>query len=70
MSLTITPNISPNTDAVLKTVTSTQGFWKNTNTLSESYTVPTGENAMTAGPITINAGVIITVSDGSVWTVI
>jgi hypothetical protein len=32
--------------------------------------VPTGKNAVTGGPITINDNVVITVSDGSVWTIV
>jgi hypothetical protein len=47
-----------------------QIFWLNDVTITASYTVPTGKNAVTAGPVTINDGVTVTVSDGSVWTVV
>ena len=47
-----------------------QIFWLNDVTVTASYTVPTGKNAVTAGPVTINDGVTVTVSDGSVWTVV
>jgi hypothetical protein len=45
-------------------------FFINSNTISANYTVPANFNAMTAGPITINTGITVTVSTGSVWTVI
>lgn len=45
-------------------------FYENTKTITASYTISTGKNAMSAGPITINAGAVITVPSGSVWTVI
>ena len=37
--------------------------------ISTSYTITTGRNAMSAGPITLNSGVTITVPSGSTWTV-
>ena len=46
------------------------GIFVNTATVSTSYTVATGDNAMSAGVITIADGVTVTVSDGSRWTVI
>jgi len=46
------------------------GIFVNTATVSTSYTVATGDNAMSAGVITIANGVTVTVSDGSRWTVI
>ena len=46
------------------------GIFVNTATVTTSYTVATGDNAMSAGVITIANGVTVTVSDGSRWTVI
>jgi hypothetical protein len=46
------------------------GLVVNSATVSENYTIPTGSNAMSAGPVTINGGVAVTVPSGSVWTVI
>lgn len=46
------------------------GIFVNTATVSTSYTVATGDNAMSAGVITIANGVTVTVSDGSRWTVV
>jgi hypothetical protein len=45
-------------------------FYLNDQTINSNYTIPSGQNAMTTGPITIADGVTVTVSDGSVWTVI
>ena len=45
-------------------------FHENDQAVTTNYTVPTGKNAMSAGPITINNGVTVTVSAGSVWTIV
>ena len=45
-------------------------FWENSQNITTDYTVTNGKNAMTAGPVTIDAGVSVTVPSGSVWTVI
>lgn len=47
-----------------------QVFFQNSNVITASYTIPTNMNAMTAGPVTINSGVVITVPTGSVWTIV
>ena len=38
--------------------------------VATSYTITTGKNAMSAGPISINSGVTITVPSGSTWTIV
>lgn len=45
-------------------------FYLNGQTISTDYTIPSGQNAMCAGPVTISNGVTVTVSDGSVWVVV
>lgn len=45
-------------------------FIENDQTVTVNYTIPTGRNAMTTGPITINSGVTVTVSAGSTWVVL
>lgn len=42
----------------------------NSNTISESYTFPIGYNGTSAGPITINDGITITIPSGSEWTIL
>ena len=45
-------------------------FYENPTTVTADYTITTNKNAMSAGPITINSGVTITVPNGSTWTVV
>lgn len=45
-------------------------FWENSQNVTSNYTITNNKNAMTAGPVTIDAGVSVTVPSGSVWTVI
>jgi hypothetical protein len=52
------------------TATSAAPFYTNATTVSSNYTVPASFNAMSAGPITINTGVTVTVSTGSSWVVV
>ena len=47
----------------------TKGLYEHANTISANYTITTGNNALTAGPITINTGVSVTVPTGSTWVV-
>ena len=45
-------------------------FFENDVTVTANYTIGTSKNAMTAGPITINGGVVVTIPSGSVWTIV
>lgn len=45
-------------------------FWENGQTVTGNYTITSGNNAGTFGPVTINSGVTVTVPSGSVWTVV
>jgi hypothetical protein len=47
-----------------------QIFFLNDLAVTTSYTVPTGKNAGTFGPVTINTGQTVTVPTGSVWSVV
>jgi hypothetical protein len=47
-----------------------QVFVENDQIVTTSYTIPTGKNAMTTGPVTINSGVSVTVPSGSRWVVL
>jgi hypothetical protein len=42
----------------------------NKSTASASYTIATGENGLSVGPITVSSGVTITVSSGQRWLVL
>lgn len=48
----------------------TNGIVVNSATVSANYTIPTGSNAMSAGPVSVASGVAVTVSSGSVWTIV
>ena len=45
-------------------------FFENDVVLTSSYTITTNKNALTAGPVTVANGVIITVPEGSTWTIV
>lgn len=46
------------------------GYTENDATISVSSTINTGRNAISAGPVSINSGITVTVPTGSVWTVV
>lgn len=50
--------------------TSDTPIYENTQIIRSSYTITTGSNAMSAGPITIADGVIITIPNGSEWSIV
>lgn len=45
-------------------------FYENPTNIALSYTITSGKNAMSAGPITIDTGVTVTVPTGSTWTIV
>ncbi len=45
-------------------------FYENGQTVTTNYTLTTGKNAMTAGPVTINSGVTVTVPSGQSWIIV
>ena len=45
-------------------------FFENDNVVTSSYTITSGKNAMSAGPVTINSGVDVTIPSGSVWVIV
>ena len=50
--------------------TSDTPIYENLQTIRSNYTITTGSNAMSAGPITIANGVVITIPTGSEWSII
>ena len=50
--------------------TTTQGLYEMANTISANYSITSGNNAMSAGPITINSGVSVTIPSGSRWAIV
>ena len=45
-------------------------FVENGQTVTANYTLTTGKNAMSVGPVTVNSGVTVTVPSGSRWLVL
>lgn len=69
-------NITITTDAGTDTLTIassaggiTGAFVENDQTVSSNYTITSGRNAHSVGPITIDTGVVVTVPSGSRWLV-
>jgi hypothetical protein len=57
-----TLNVDPNV--------TTKGLYEMANTISANYSMTAGNNAMSAGPISIASGISVTVPNGSVWTIV
>ncbi len=47
-----------------------QVFFENDTNVTADYTIRTGKNAMSAGPITIDSGKTVTIPSGSVWSIV
>ena len=47
-----------------------EGLWENSQSITSNYTIATGNNAMSTGPITVDSGVTVTVPSGSRWVVL
>ncbi len=45
-------------------------FWENGQTVTTNYTITNNYNAMSAGPITINNGISVTIGTGENWTIV
>jgi hypothetical protein len=46
------------------------GIFVNAQAVSSNYTIDTGNNGMSAGTVSVNSGITVTIATGSVWTVI
>lgn len=49
---------------------SSNGIQINATTVATSYTIATGNNGLSAGPVSVNTGITVTVSTGSTWVVV
>jgi len=45
-------------------------FYENDQTVTTSYEITENKNAMSAGPITIDSGAVVTVPSGSTWVIV
>jgi len=60
-----TPNVLTGAEVV-----ASNGLMVNSQTVSSSYTIPSGNSAMSSGPITVASSVSVTVPSGSRWVVL
>ena len=61
----------PSTGELQSTVlVASNGIVVNSQTVSADYTIAAGNNGMSAGTVSVNSGITVTVSTGSVWTVV
>lgn len=49
--------------------TTTKGLYEMANTISADYTISNNNNALSAGPITINSSISVTIPSGSTWVI-
>ena len=45
-------------------------FYENEQNVTTSYTITASENAMSAGPVTVDSGAVVTGPSGSVWVIV
>jgi hypothetical protein len=45
-------------------------FMENSQTVTTNYTITTDKNAVSAGPVTVNSGVTVTVPSGASWVIV
>jgi len=45
-------------------------FYENNQNVTQNHTITPSRNAMSAGPITIDTGVTVTIPSGSVWVIV
>ena len=67
----LTTNGSAASWAVLDTDanTTTKGLYEHAHTIAANYSITSGNNALTAGPITINSGISVTIPSASTWII-
>jgi hypothetical protein len=53
-----------------KQLTASNGLIVNSSTISTSYSLPSGSNAMSVGPMTVASGQTVTVSSGQRWVIL
>lgn len=49
---------------------SSNGIYINATAVAISYSIPTSYNGLSAGPVTVNTGITVTIPTGSTWTVV
>ena len=67
----LTTNGSAASWAVLDTDanTTTKGLYEHAHTIASNYSIASGNNALSAGPVTINSSISVTIPTGSTWII-
>ena len=47
-----------------------QIFWNNGQTVTTNYSIPSGQNSGTFGPVSVNSGATVTIPSGSTWSIV
>lgn len=68
-TLDVTGTIRASVNIAAPTVSASNGIFSNNSYITENTTVASYTNAWSAGPITINNGVTVTVNENAVWVV-
>jgi hypothetical protein len=50
--------------------TTSKGLWENSQNITANYSISSGYNAMSSGPITVDSGVTVTIPAGSRWLIL
>jgi hypothetical protein len=58
------------TVAMVSDISGNPAFIETNQTVTTSYTLTAGKNAMSTGPVTINSGVTVTIPAGAIWAII
>lgn len=45
-------------------------IYENTQTVTSTYSITSGSSALSAGPVTLNSGVTVTIPSGSRWVIV
>lgn len=65
-----TPAAVTGTVVTGSSVVASNGIVVNSQTISSDYTIASGNNGGSFGPVTVASGVTVTISSGSVWTIV
>jgi hypothetical protein len=51
-------------------VVASNGIFANSATVNSNYSIPSGSNGGSFGPVAVASGITVTIPSGSVWTVV
>lgn len=68
-NIAATDTITAGNTVSANVISANNGLLLNANTVTQSYTIPTGFNAVSGGPVTVPSGVIVDSVDGR-WTIV